>query len=216
MLTTIKSSLYASLALLSSSLYAAIIPVSSTDVLPGTATYIASAAGDMGGYPTPYTLGSTITPQNTFFTTDDIRVATQLDLDALDRTTDNGDPAQGWSDIDLEWYTVFYYLDTDAVTGDLFWNPITQWLAYAEWDDVEEWQANPAFDIVDFFTADMRAFLPGGEWAAGQWQAVSYAEDLNNPTSAFFAVLDPAQVPEPAGLAVLALGLVLLRRKLAA
>ena len=178
---------------------AALIQVSETAVAPGAVSYLAPGSGDAGGFPTPFSPGSTLLPDNLFDMTDDIRIASRLDLAALDRTTDNGDSALGWNDSLLEWYTEFYFFDTSAAS----WQLMTSWVAFIAWDDVEALQAVPSNTGIDFWTGDVRSFLADSSWATGSWVAVSSFEGASDTfTQAQFSV-----VPEPASVALFGLAL---------
>ncbi|GAB2931420.1 PEP-CTERM sorting domain-containing protein [Rheinheimera gaetbuli] len=195
----LKSALTAAALCFSLSSQAALIQTTQTNVAPGAVSYLAPGIGDVGGFPTPYSLGSTLLPQDLFYMTDDIRIASRLDLAALDRTTDNGDSSLGWNDGLLEWFTQFYYFNT--ATNN--WDFATSWYAYISWDDVASLQATPGLTGIDFWTGDVRGFLPGNSWLTGTWAAVSSFEGNSNTfTDVRFSV-----VPEPASLAVFGLAL---------
>ncbi|MEH8018602.1 PEP-CTERM sorting domain-containing protein [Rheinheimera muenzenbergensis] len=195
----LKSALSVAALCLSLSSQAALIQTSQTGVAPGAVSYLASGNGDVGGFPTPYSTGSTLLPQNLFSMNDDIRIASRLDLAALDRTTDNGDSGLGWDDGLLEWFTEFYHFNTTTNSWDL----ATSWYAYISWDDVESLQTTPGLTGIDFWTGDVRSFLPDNSWLTGSWAAVSSFEGNNNTvTQVQFSV-----VPEPASLAVFGLAL---------
>ncbi|KKO46811.1 hypothetical protein WG68_02370 [Arsukibacterium ikkense] len=201
---SLKSTLSIAALCFSLSSQAALIQVSATDVLPGAVSYLAPGAGDIGGFPTPYSPGSTLLEQTVFGSLDDIRIASRLDISALDRTTDNGDEASGWDLALLEWFTEFYYYNTVADE----WQAVTSWYAFVAWDDVENWQTDPTISGIDFWSGDVREFLTGNSWLSGDWLAVSSFEgDSSTFTYNFFTVSDATSIPAPGTLALFGLAL---------
>lgn len=195
----LKSAFSVAALCLSLSSQAALIQVSETAVAPGSVSYLAPGSGDAGGFPTPYSPGSTLLPQNLFDIADDIRIASRLDLTALDRNTDNGNAADGWDTDLLEWYTEFYFFDTAAAS----WQLVTSWYAFIAWDDVEALQAVPSNTGIDFWTGDVRGFLTDNSWATGSWAAVSSFEGSSDT----FTQVQFSVVPEPASVALFGLAL---------
>ena len=195
---------------------AAIIQISATDVPPGAISYLSPGLGDMGGFPTPYSPGSLINPQTGFTPFDDIRLASRVNLAALNKNTDNGSSEDGWNDSLFEWFVLFYFFDTDTDT----WRDQVYWYAYVDWTQVEAWQTDSQFSGLDFWTGDVRPYLKANQWFAGSWVAVSSFEgNSNTVTRTFFNVAstnaNPVNAPGSLLLFTLALAALVYRRRIA-
>jgi len=199
---------------------ATIIHTSASAAPPGFSTYLAAGdTSDVGGWPTPYDISTTTTPQFSFRQHDDIRVGTRLDQNALDKTTDDYEVNKPYESTWASWgddywqadqllmRTEFYHLDTN---ND--WQWVTAWNSEVDWSSIEDWQTDPTTDSVTLWTGSMSPYLTDNKWQTGTWSSVSFFEgDWDNRQATSFTV-----VPEPTSLLILSLALFLLmaqRRK---
>lgn len=202
MKTIIKACAIAVLTVASLQSQAAFISTSATDVEAGLATF--APASDLG-WPTPFSPNSTVEASSDFFTTDDIRVSTRINLAALDPSTDRSQNTNYWNSERLQWLNIFYYYDGND------WNRITDWTESVSWDTIIEWQQNEQFTNIDFWTPDMRSRLNNdGQWKAGLWYVNSFFEGTLFQ-GASFNVTQSSTVNAPATLGAFLLGLLALQ-----
>jgi hypothetical protein len=156
--------------------------------------------------PWPYvstTDGGAGTEQHYFSSNDDVRIYQQIDLLALDQATDDfcnqvGNdctslPAnQQWLKDDLAWS-----VDLIDPMGTLTENAYDVWFS---WSQIVAWQdPNLGYTKLNFWTDSLQ--ILHGPLMTGTWTAITYFEGVESARTQF-------TVPEPASLALLAIGLV--------
>ncbi len=144
------------------------------------------------GFPTPFMdVNNAPAPQYTFWDTDDIRVASQYDLQAITESDLNG--YQNGQDGQMLWEYLFATIDFSVQ----IWNSVVY-----DWAQIEADQNN-GFEALNFASDD--TLLNSGFLAAGDWIVYTYAEGVFQSSAQFHV----RGIPEPGNLALLGLGLVL-------